>query len=313
MANPICLSPLKFYDDPVKQNHRKSYAYGHVVPVLCKRYELTPFQFVLPSEVYWGSGQDRELVVVLIDAKNEERRIDISDRFHRVTDLNIVHDARIPREIFMYSGSSVIFNNIPEGLYYLEIEIRAFRQWARAFYSEVFCLSDNTDDCLEIEYWNTTGSFLIEGGGISFDNNFHFKLLLKTEVGKPEYEFEEEATKRLGYTFVESQVSKKIFKFNALVPEYICDAMRIIRLCDNKIIRSKGDEYKALTFEMEVDWEEQGDLASVDCSFETDNVIVNLGGRQAQERSSSNGSYSSYHFNDDYDNVDEDHPHMIYN
>ena len=29
---------------------------------------------------------------------------------------------------------------------------------------------------------------------------------------------------------------------------------------------------------MEPDWEDQGDLASVECEFETDTVIANIGG-----------------------------------
>lgn len=312
MANPICLSPLKFYDDPAKQNHRKSYAYGHIVPVLNKRYGLVPFQFVLPEDVTWESGHNRMLYVWLIDVKDETRQIDVSNRFRRITRNEDFYYELIERryygEVLAFRGDSAIFNDIPEGLYYLKIEIQHVRVWAAAFYSEVFSISDNTDDCLEIEYWNSTGDFEINGGGVAFGDSrrsseFHFKLLLRTEIGKPEYEFEEEATKRLGYSFVESQVSKKIFKFNTVAPEYLCDAMRIIRLCDNKIIRCKGEEYKALSFEMEVEWEEQGDLASVDCSFEVDNVIVNFGGHQIID-DPSRGSYSPKDFNGDFDNYD---------
>ena len=142
----------------------------------------------------------------------------------------------------------------------------------------MFCFTNVTKDCLELEYWNETGNFAIKNGVIAFPNNFHFKLLLKTEIGKPEYNFEEESTKRLGYVFVESQVSKKTYKFNVIVPEYICDALRIVRLCDNKIIRCKDDEYEAISFEMEAEWQTQGDLASVTCEFETDNVVANIGG-----------------------------------
>ena len=50
-------------------------------------------------------------------------------------------------------------------------------------------------------------------------------MLLKGEIGKPEYNFEEESTKRLGYVYVESQVSKKTYMFNTVVPEYICEAL----------------------------------------------------------------------------------------
>ena len=81
------------------------------------------------------------------------------------------------------------------------------------YYSEVFCFDNVTKDCLELEYWNETGNFAVKNGVIAFPSDFHFKLLLKCEIGKPEYNFEEESTKRLGYIFVESQVSKKTYKF----------------------------------------------------------------------------------------------------
>ena len=54
--------------------------------------------------------------------------------------------------------------------------------------------------------------------------------------------------------------------------------MRIIRLCSQKKITCKGETYDAINFNMEVDWQEQGDLASVTCEFDVDNIITNLGG-----------------------------------
>ena len=74
--------------------------------------------------------------------------------------------------------------------------------------------------------------------------------------------------------------------------------MRIIRLCDNKLIHGL-DEYEALTFEIEVDWQTQGDLASVTCEFETDNIIVNLGGFRFDEFKG--GDYNQ-DYNKDFDN-----------
>ena len=56
MANPVCLSPLKFYDALEKQERYKSYAYGHVSPVIMPLNTLYPFQFVLPTGVGTGIG-----------------------------------------------------------------------------------------------------------------------------------------------------------------------------------------------------------------------------------------------------------------
>lgn len=284
MANPVCLSPLMFYDSVSKQNHRKSYAHGNIAPLITEPYKIPSFQFVIPDTTAVSGIQS----IQLYDAKTDDVR--------QAGLLPYLSDAGL--RISEFEGYKVvIFNGImpitildKEGYFYLEITFNN----AERYFSEVFCVVANTSEYAELEYWNESGSFSVEEGVIAFPPNFHFKLLLKTEIGKPEYKYEEESTKRLGYVFIESQVSKKVYNFNTILPEFICDALRLVRLCDNKIIRSKGDEYKAISFEMEADWQTQGDLASVTCSFETDNVIVNFGGFTPEMKGGD--------FNNDYNN-----------
>ena len=290
MANPVCLSPLKFYDDIAKQSHRKSYAHGHISPLFTKIHWLPPFQFIIPDYLYTAGGPLTQ--VYLYDAKTDQ--VVGSNRINELGGIGF--------GIYTYSGykfclcesSARTFTDVSEGLYYIKLA-SANNTWC--YYSEVFCFTEVTRDLIEIEYWNETGDFNIKNGLVSFSYGFHFKLLLKSELGKPEYNFEEESTKRLGYTYIESQVSKKVYKFNTVVPEFICDAMRIIRLCDNKIIRSLDEEYDAMSFEIETEWQTQGDLASVNCEFETDNVIVNTGGFTPDRLG---GDYNG-DYNGDYD------------
>ena len=263
MANPICLSPLKFYDDIRKQCHHKSFAFNNITPLLSRAHTAPGFQFVLPTSTNFSSVYIRNTKDVRVTGNVLSSFVDAGLSISDVSGFKVVS----------YLGSFPILNNISEGYYYIEIKFSN----GLNYYSEIFCISSKTDDYLEIEYWNQSGNLFIKNGIISFENSFRFNLLLDTEIGKPEYSFEEEVTKRLGYNFIESQVSKKIYKFTAVVPEYICDAMRIIRMCDNKIITSKNDEYDATSFEISVEWQTQGDLASASCEFETDNVIVNLG------------------------------------
>lgn len=277
MANPVCLSPLKFYDALEKQERYKSYAYGHVSPVIMPFNTIYPFQFVLPAgitaniEACWLIRVPDNSVALQIYTQLREAGLSITNG------------------IVMFPGVFPINDIHFEGEYYLRFTIGGKR-----FYSEVFCFTNNTDDCLEIEYWNPESDFILRNGMVTFTNNFHFKVLLKSELGKPEYNFEEEATKRLGYNFIESQVSKKTYKFNAILPEYMCDALRLIRLCSNKILRSKGEEYEMLSFDMDVDWQDQGDLASVNCEFDIDNIIVNFGGLGYEK--------SGGDFNNDFNN-----------
>lgn len=263
MANPICISPLKFYDDFHKQNRYRSFAYGHVAPLITNPNIISPFQLLV-------SGNVSE---VYIRNANTNKRVtgNVVEKFKDAGLRNVLKNSY---NVLLFLGIFPLSGIIDyEGQYWLEIHSG---EW---YYSEVFCFDNNIDDCLKVEYWNPESDFALKNGVIVLGSeNFHFILLLKSELGKPEYSFEEEVTKRLGYSFIESQVSKKTYKFNTVIPEYLCDAMRIIRLCSQKKITCKGETYDAITFNMEVDWQEQGDLASVTCEFDVDSIITNLGG-----------------------------------
>lgn len=283
MANPICISPLKFYDDFHKQNRYRSFAYGHIAPLITNPNVVSPFQLIVSgdvSEVYVRSANTNERVTS-----------NVVEKFKDAGLRNVTKDNKY--NILLFLGIFPLSGVIDyEGQYWLEIYSG---EW---YYSEVFCFDNNIDDCLKVEYWNPEGDFALKNGIIVLGSeNFHFILLLKSELGKPEYSFEEEATKRLGYSFIESQVSKKTYKFNAIIPEYICDAMRIIRLCSQKKITCKGETYDAINFSMEVDWQEQGDLASVTCEFDVDNIITNLGGFKHE---AVGGDFNN-DYNNDYD------------
>ncbi|MGN0558048.1 MAG: hypothetical protein ACI4IS_01190 [Acutalibacteraceae bacterium] len=195
---------------------------------------------------------------------------DITDT---MTDNGIKVNSYADYSILKYKAGLPIAEMNREGLYYLQITITGYG----VIYSDVFSVTNNIDDYLKIEY-RSSHNFELKGGIIDFSDNFIFHCYVRSQVGKPDYEFEEEATERMGYTFIESQVSKKVYKFTFVAPEYLCDALRIVRLCDTKLIHSKQQMYELTTFNMDVEWQEQGDLASVECEFETDTVIANIGG-----------------------------------
>ena len=123
-------------------------------------------------------------------------------------------------------------------------------------------------------------------------------VYLPTQVGKPEYDFQEEGEKRDGYFFPEKQTSEKIYKFSFLAPEYLCDAMRIIRMSDHVQITSRGETYSADSFLITPKWQEQGDLAGVEAEFETDTVIKKIGRGVVVTNL---GDYNS-DFNNDFNN-----------
>lgn len=272
------ISPLPFYDNIALQNHRKDYAFGQVYQLITYKNMLLPFQVVLASgtSVNW----------VRLYNFNTGKYTDITTS---IKESGLQIKSFTGFKLLKYPGTLPIIGIVHEGQYYLAISISGLG----TIYSDIFTVCNKVDDYLLIEYSNSY-NFELKNGIVDFSDNFKFKCYLNTQVGKPEYDFEEEATERMGYTFIESQVSKKIYKFTFLAPEYLCDALRIVRLCENKKITSKLQVYDLTTFSMEPEWEDQGDLAAVECEFETDTVIANIGGYEPK--------LARGDFNNDYNN-----------
>lgn len=256
------ISPLPFYDDIALQNHRKDYAFGQIYQLITYRNVLLPFQVILSSgtSVEW---------VKLYDFNTGN----CTDITNSLKENGLVIKAFTNFSLLKYPGTLPIVEIKHEGLYYLVINITDLG----TIYSDIFTIVNSVSDYLSIEYCNSY-NFELRNGIIDFSDNFKFRCYLNTQIGKPEYSFEEEVTERMGYSFIESQVSKKIYKFTFIAPEYLCDALRIVRLCENKQIVSKSQIYNLSSFTMEPEWEDQGDLASVECEFETDTVIANISG-----------------------------------
>ncbi|WP_347993313.1 hypothetical protein [uncultured Eubacterium sp.] len=256
------ISPLPFYDNIALQNHRKDYAFGQVYQLITYRNMLLPFQVVLAS----GTSVNWVRLYNFSTGKYTDITTSIKENGLQIKSFTGF-------KLLKYPGTLPIIGIVHEGQYYLAISISGLG----TIYSDIFTVCNKVDDYLLIEYSNSY-NFELKNGIVDFSDSFKFKCYLNTQVGKPEYDFEEEATERMGYTFVENQVSKKIYKFTFLAPEYLCDALRIVRLCENKKVTSKLQVYDLTTFNMEPEWEDQGDLAAVECEFETDTVIANIGG-----------------------------------
>lgn len=256
------LSPLPFYDGLEWQNHRKDYAFGHIYGLVTYRNMLMPFQVVL-------SGGETIQYARLYNAAGKA----YTDITSSLTARGLKIEAKTKYSVLSYPGDFPVPEITQEGQFYLVIKIADLG----CIYSDIFTVSNNVDGLLLLKYSNPY-NFELKDGIVDFSGGFEFRCYLDTQIGKPEYSFEEEATERMGYSFIESQVSKKVYKFTFLAPEYLCDALRIVRLCQNKSVTSKGLTYDMTTFSMDVEWQDQGDLAAVECEFETDTVIANIGG-----------------------------------
>ena len=260
------ISPLPFYDDISLQNHRKDYAFGQIYPLVIYKNMLLPFQFCVSS----GSSISQ---AILYTAEGKQ----VASILPELKENGLTLKSYSGFKLVKYPGTLPVNSIKHEGQYYIWLRLNG----GPTLYSDIFTVTNRVDGHILLEYRNSY-NFELNGGMVDFSDNFKFKCYLPAQIGKPEYDFEEEATERMGYTFIESQVSKKLYKFTFLAPEYLCDALRIVRLCNDKQITSKGQVYDLTTFNMKPEWEEQGDLAAVECEFETDTVISNIGGYEPE-------------------------------
>ena len=258
------LSVLPWYDSINRQNHRRDYAYGNIYQLITPDRKLLPFQIR-------RNTRSNSISQVLLKNVEGKTIANITAQM-KETGLTVKRFSANGYDLIIYPGTLPMAINTPEGLYYAEIS-----DGAQRWYSEVFNIVRTVNDYMSIEWWDEEPLYY-SGGHIEYSGEtFKNRVYLPTQVGKPEYDFQEEGEKRDGYFFPEKQTSEKIYKFSFLAPEYLCDAMRIIRMSDHVVITSRGERYEADSFLITPKWQEQGDLAGVEAEFETDTVIKKIG------------------------------------
>ena len=277
------ISVLPFYTNINEQNHRKSYAYGEVYPLYCQAGVLLPFQIMREHRVNSVTQvqmyrKDGTLVSTLTQSMSD-------------VGLQVVPFSAYGYDIILYPAVFPI-TQMFDGQYYLTLT-----DGVETWYSEVFTVVQNISSYLKIEWYNDD-DLVFDGGRFLFKNpSFQNFLYFAAEVGKPEYTFEEEGENRDGFFFPEKQLSEKRYKCSILAPEYLCDVMRLIRMCDHVRITDKyGRVYDCDQFLITPEWQEQGDLASVEVEFETDTVVKKIG----RGYSVSTGEDFNDDFSDDY-------------
>lgn len=258
-------SPLAFRKKESKATYEKWYAFGKNYAIPASANTLTPFQFTeLNIPVF-----DPDTIEV--EAVNEETGEATKTGVYVSFDVMPEHGG----VLYVSPGKNSFREALPQGTYRARFSIGD-----QVYISTPFCVIpgiETSSKYLLIEYWNDEkiaypGGFITTGA----NNDFRYQMYVPATICKPKYEFEEELTKRAGYKFLELQTSTKVYAFTFVAPEFICDAMRLIRLSDYIRISHDGEYYNALNFEFDVDWQEQLYLAAVDCQFETDSIIQKL-------------------------------------
>lgn len=253
---------LAWYDSIEQQNHRKAYVYGTIWGLIAPNNSILPFQFVSPGSL----GNVTSIVVKSLETTWS---VDITSKI-TVSVTNYTDDDGNEYSIVMHKGDDTLSSKLPEGRHYIIL-----KQGSKTWYSEVFTVVSNIDCFIKLEYWDNSNLYF-KGGHIEYLTGFKFVCYLSTDIGKPKYPFEEELTERDGYKFIEKQTSSKVYNMTFCAPEFMCDALRLVRMCDNIHITNRGKVYRALSFSVNVDWEDNGDVAAVDAEFETDTVVTKI-------------------------------------
>ena len=260
----------------MKATYKKWYAYGKEFALPFSTTELPPFQFTVQNLPVFD--QSTVEIFLVNEATGVRSATGIYPKFDVMNEHNAV--------LYVSPGSNVYAKSMEPGVYRAEFAIPE----GETYISTPICVTDGIEtntNFVKLEYWNDEklaypNGFVTTGT----DNDFKFQMYIPTTFFKPKYEFEEEITKRAGYKFLELQTCNKVFGFSFLAPEYICDALRLVRLSDYIRFTHDGEYYNALNFEYTPDWQDNGYLAAIECQFETDTIIQKLPSFNRRDRES---------------------------
>ena len=280
------LSVLPFYNSTEEQNARKWWAYGRVYPLFTQAGFLLPFQIITEHTNFTTANITG---ATIYDANTDQQVAGITTTIKN----NIVKKefASLGYDVWIFSGQLPVVNAIQDGRYYLLI---TWGSWQIVKVSEIFTVVNDIRPYLKITWWDLE-DFTMDAGTIVYKNPaFKNILYICTDIGKPEYIFEEEGETRDGYFFPAKQISEKRYRFSFLASEYLLDVMRFIRMADFAEIEHNGQRYSLDTFLITPEWEDDGDIASVQAEFDTATVAKKIGlGYVKMQRGD---------FNDDFNN-----------
>lgn len=281
------LSVLPWYTSIEQQNARKWWVYGRVYPLFTPAGFILPFQLMVPHVASPNMAS-----FVLMDANTNTVVSNLTADL-RNSGLVMKQFASFGYDVVVYPGTLPAVETMMNGRYYFVATINS-----TTYYSEIFTVVNDIQPYLKITWWDIN-DFVMDAGTIVYTNPaFKNVLYLKADIAKPEYPFEEEGETRDGYFFPTKQISEKRYRFNFLASEYLLDVMRFIRMADFAEIEYHGERYSLDTFLITPEWEDNGDVATVEAVFDTATVAkkIGLGYIKAQR-----GDFND-DFNNDYNN-----------
>lgn len=283
------LSILPWYTSIEQQNARKWWVYNRVYPL------FTPATYMLPFQILRAHRTGTTISSFRIYTKTG---VLVGNFTQAIQDagITIKQFTSLGYDVIVFGGQTPVFTQFADGQYYAMIS-----DGTQTWYSEMFTVVNNIQPYLKITWWDNQ-DFTMDSGTIvyKYADGIQFRnvLYLCADIAKPEYTFEEEGETRDGYFFPTKQISEKRYRFNFLASEYLLDVMRFIRMADYAEIEYNGQHYSLDTFLITPEWEDNGDVASVEAVFDTATVAkkIGLGYIKAQR-----GDFND-DFNNDYNN-----------
>ena len=264
------ISVLPFYKNVDEQDRFRNYAYGETYPLYTPLGSVPPFQIV-------RRHNSATVTAATLFRTDRTMQADILAAL-QTAGLQVKQYATYRYDIVVFPSLGQMNITTEEGMYYIRLRMSD----GTLYYSDIFVVSAITEGCLMLQWWDRD-DLVMEDGRIAYiDSNdevdFRNTLWLNTQLGKPDYEFEEQGETRDGYFFPEKMISEKVYKCNFLAPEYLCDVMRLIRLSDYVVLVDQyGNSYRCDTFLCTPKWQEQGNLANVEVEFTCNTVVKKIG------------------------------------
>lgn len=261
-------SVLPFYESIEQQNARKWWVYGRIYPLFTQATFMLPFQIMRPH---------REAAIISFVVYKADGEL-VGDYTQRLLQRGTVIKSFTDYDVIVHNSELPVFQSMSNGQYYATLS-----DGVQTWYSEIFTVVNDIEPYLKIEWWDNE-DFVMDAGTIVYrfsENNeekiFKNILYLDSDLAKPEYPFEEEGETRDGYFFPIKQISEKRYRFKFFASEYLLDVMRFIRMADHAQITYHGQRYELDTFLITPEWEDNGDVASVEAEFDTDTVAKKIG------------------------------------
>ena len=250
------LTPLPFYSSAPTKQERKQ-----VCPIYSPCNTFIPFQLRTSSTVATA------ITAELYDDSNT--RVMVLPTLPPY--LKTVVDSVDGKVVILFNGVDLGLN-LTVGVRYIKITMSGI-----SYYSDLITVVDDIDSFLKLE-WSSASNLVTPKGTIFSDTGSYKNIVyLQTTVSNPDYEFSEIASKREGYYFIEKQTSHKVFNFVATVTEETCDAINFARLADFVKVTSNGKTYTVNDLQVEMEWQEQGYVASITCKFKTNTLAKRIG------------------------------------